>query len=180
MRWCRASSWFGVRLAAGAVVAVGLGLAHPASAAAQPVVPCTASTLSITLGPGSDTGGTVEAPLLFTNTGSRPCVTQGFPDVSYRTDADGGTQVGRSAQRDGNPGGVVTLPPGAVASADLTMVQADSVDPSLCRPTSVPGLRVYPPNQRVPVFVPMNTTVCAGNPSNAQLRIAAIKPGPEL
>jgi hypothetical protein len=178
MGWSRARSRFGVRLAVGAAVAVALVLANPAVAAAQPPVPCTATTLSVTLGASQGGASTVDVPLLFTNTGSRPCVTQGFPDVSYRTAADDGAQVGRFAQRVGAPGGVVMLAPGAVASADLTMVRADSVDPALCRPTPVQGLRVYPPGQRAPVFVPMNTTVCAGNPPSRQLRIAAVKPGP--
>lgn len=178
MRRWRRRSRFGPRFAVGAAAAIGLLLGIPVSAAAQPPVPCTATTLSVTVGLGEPAGDTVQAPLLFLNTGSRPCVTRGFPDVSYRTAPDGGAQVGRTAQRDGAPDGVVTLAPGEVASAKLTMVRADTVDPALCRPTPVQGLRVYPPSQRAPIFVPMSTTVCAGNPPTLQLLIETIKPGP--
>lgn len=173
MRWSRVPASL-----AAAALAVGLGLVNSPSAFAQPPVPCTATTLSITLGSTESTSGAVTAPLLFTNTGSRSCVTQGFPDVSYRTAPDGGAQVGRSAQRIGAPGGVVVLAPGQVASANLTMARADTVDPALCRPTPVQGLRVFPPSQRAPVFVPRSSTVCAGNPPNLQLTIQAIKAGP--
>lgn len=165
-------------LTGGAALALGLGLASPVSAAAQTPVPCTATTLSAIVGLGERVGDTVQAPLLFINTGSRPCVTQGFPDVSYRTAPDGGAQVGRIAQRDGAADGVVMLASGEVASARLTMVQADTVEPAVCRPTPVAGLRVYPPFQRVPIFVPMSTTACAGNPPTRQLRIETIRTGP--
>lgn len=179
MRWSRVLVLFaGAALAVGLSLAVGLGLASPPSAVAQPPVPCTATTLSITLGPAESTRGAVTAPLLFANTGSRACVIQGFPDVSYRTAPDGGAQVGRSAQRIGAPGGVVVLAPGEVASANLTMARADTIDAALCRPTPVQGLRVYPPSQRAPVFVPNSSTVCAGNPPNLQLTIETIKAGP--
>lgn len=167
MRWCR----FGRGL-----VALALGLAVVGwSPAEQPPVTCTASTLSVTLGPGEGAAGTTYAPLRFTNTGSRTCVTQGFPGVSYLTE-DGGAQVGRTALREGAPGGTVTLAPGAVASAALAMVRVENYDPVVCRPTPVKGLRVFPPGQRVPVWVPLDATVCAGNLPSQQLRIATIKP----
>jgi Protein of unknown function (DUF4232) len=150
--------------------------ARPAGAAPGPAVPCTAATLSVALGPSEGAAGTVHAALRFTNTGNRPCVTQGFPGVSYVTAANGG-QVGRAADRDGGPNGVVTLGPGEVASASLAMVQVGNFDRAACQPTPVRALRVYPPGQRVPIFVPIDRTACAGSPSGPQLRIGTIKPG---
>jgi len=144
--------------------------------AGSPVV-CNTGTLTIALGPGDAAAGTVYAPLQFTNKGSRPCVIQGFPGVSYVT-GDNGTQVGATAQREGARPGPVTIPPGGVASATLAMVQVLNFDQAVCRPTPVRGLRVYPPAERASLFVPTpQGTGCAGNPPSPQLRVTAIKAG---
>lgn len=168
-----------------AVLAFGLAaaMAGPAQAlgadlkkASSPVV-CTVATLSVSLGPRSGTG-TVHAPLRFTDTGHRPCVIQGFPRVAYAKGGEG-DQVGRFAQVVGGSLGPVTLQPGQVASAALTMVQPSSYGKSICRPTAVGGLMVYPPNNNQWVFVPLprGATGCAGHPSDPQLKIASVKAG---
>jgi hypothetical protein len=51
------------------------------------------------------------------------------------------------------------LAPGASAEALLQVAEAGNFAP--CTTTSVRGLRVYPPNQRDAVFVPMPTKACA-------------------
>lgn len=184
MRGCRSA---GVPWVLGAAVMVvvaacsagapSVGAAASSGAADGPAVPCTAATLSVTAGPTEGAAGTVHAPLRFSNTGSRPCVTRGFPRVSYVT-AREGAQVGRAAERDGAPDGMVTLAPGEVASANLAIAQVDNFARGVCQPTPVWGLRVYPPGQPAPIFVPMNGTGCAGNPPDPQLRISTIKQGP--
>jgi hypothetical protein len=143
---------------------------------AEPAL-CNSATLSVTLGPSEGAAGTVYAPLRFTNRGGRSCVIQGFPGVSYVT-GDRGDQVGPAAQRDGAPAGPVTLRPGDVAFATLAMVQVRNYDPTVCRPTPVRGLRVYPPTDTTSVIVPLtDATGCAGNPPGRQLRISSVKPG---
>jgi hypothetical protein len=144
--------------------------------ATSPVV-CGVDTLSVTLGPIAGTG-TVNAPLRFTNTDPRPCVIQGFPGVAYMT-GDEGDQVGQAAQRDGPRLGPVTLQQGEVAFATLTMVQARTFEPSVCRPTPVGGLRVYPPNDAQWVFVPLPSgfTGCASNPPRPQLQVGSVEAG---
>lgn len=139
--------------------------------------PCRSSTLRVSLGSGDAAAGTSYVQLEFTNTGARPCVIQGFAGVSYVT-GDHGTQVGAAAERDGAKGGPVTLAPKAVASATLARVQVLNYDESVCRPTPVRGLRVYPPGDTVSVFVPTDGTGCAGNPPGPQLRISTVKSGP--
>ena len=139
--------------------------------------PCRASTLRVSLGSGDAAAGTSYVQLEFTNTGSRSCVIQGFPGVSYVT-GDNGTQVGAPAERDGTKGVAVTLAPRGVASATLAMVQVLNYDESVCRPTPVRGLRVYPPGDTASVFVATNGTGCTGNPPGPQLRISTIKSGP--
>ncbi|HWN36138.1 MAG TPA: DUF4232 domain-containing protein [Pseudonocardia sp.] len=140
-------------------------------------VPCRANSLRVSLGTGDAAAGTSYVQLEFTNTGSRPCVIQGFAGVSYVT-GDNGTQVGAAAERDGTKGGAVTLVPRAVAFATLAMIQVLNYDESVCRPTPVRGLRVYPPGDTVSVFVPTDGTGCTGNPPGPQLRISTVKSGP--
>jgi len=144
-------------------------------AGGSPVV-CNTGTLAVDLGPGDAAAGTMYVPLRFTNKGARPCVIQGFPRVSYVT-GDNGTQVGPAAQPEGPRPGWVTIAPGGVATATLAMVQVLNFDSNACRPTAVGGLRVYPPPERVSVFVPTQGTGCAGNPPSPQLRVTAIKAG---
>lgn len=152
------------------------GASGAAPRPAASAVVCGAATLSVALGPTEGAAGTVYAPLRFTNTGSRPCVVDGYPGVSYVT-GERGNQVGRAALRDGARSGPVTLAPGQVAYATLAMVQVGNFDPGVCQQTPVHALRVYPPAERVPVFVPIDTTGCAGNPPGPQLRVSSIKPG---
>ena len=149
-----------------------------AAAPTQPSgpTPCRASTLTVSLGSGDAAAGTSYVQLLFTNKGNRPCVIQGFPGVSYVT-GDNGTQVGAPAERDGTKGGPVTLAAGAVASATLARVQVLNYDESVCRPTPVRGLRVYPPGDTVSLFVATDGTGCAGNPPGPQLRVSTVKAG---
>ncbi|HEX4252884.1 MAG TPA: DUF4232 domain-containing protein [Pseudonocardia sp.] len=164
-------------LLGGAGPATGGGTGGTA-APAQPSgpTPCRANTLTVSLGSGDAAAGTSYVQLLFTNKGSRACVIQGFAGVSYVT-GDNGTQVGAAAERDGTKGGPVTLAPRAVASATLARVQVLNYDESVCRPTPVRGLRVYPPGDTASVFVPTDGTGCAGTPPGPQLRISAVKAG---
>jgi hypothetical protein len=151
------------------------GQGGQSQAGGSPVV-CNTSTLTVDLGPGDGAAGTVYVPLRFTNKGSRPCVIQGFPRVSYVT-GDNGTQVGPAAQPEGARYGWVTIPPNGVATATLAMVQVLNFDSNACKPTAVRGLRVYPPPERASLFVPTEGTGCAGNPSSPQLRVTAVKAG---
>lgn len=157
------------------------GNAGAARSAPRPgVVPtiCNVGTLSVALGPAQGAAGSSYFPLDFTNTGSRPCVIQGFPGVSYLAN-DRATQVGVAAVRDGPRTGPVTLRPGAVASAALAMVQVRNFTSSVCRPTPVSGLKVYPPTDSTWVFVPLSpgNEACAGNPPTRQLRITSVREG---
>ncbi|HTK62643.1 MAG TPA: DUF4232 domain-containing protein [Pseudonocardia sp.] len=153
----------------------------PASttAPATPTDPtiCRSNALSVTLGGSEGAAGTVYASLRFTNTGPTPCVIHGFPGVSY-VGGDNGAQIGPAAERDGVKGAPVNLPRGAVASAQLAMVQVRNYDASVCHPTPVKGLRVYPPGETASVFVPLNGTGCSATPPGPQLRVKTVQPGP--
>lgn len=138
---------------------------------------CRSSALSVTLGSSEGAAGTVYASLKFTNTGPNPCVLHGFPGVSY-VGGDNGAQIGPAADRDGVKGAAVNLARGGTASAQLAMVQVLNYDATVCHPTAVKGLRVYPPGETASVFVPLKGTGCSATPPGAQLRIKTIQPGP--
>lgn len=137
---------------------------------------CKAASLRLGLGGSTAAAGHVYQALLFTNTGSASCSIGTFPGVSYVT-GDNGQQVGQPAVRDGGMGNWFTLAPGQTASAIITMTNIGVFDPGTCQPTSVRGLRVYPPNDTSAMFVARPGTGCAGNPPDPQLRVQTIKPG---
>ena len=123
------------------------------------------------------------------NTGSSACTLYGYPGVSWVAGADG-HQVGAAAVRQSDPAGgalkVVTLAPGAVASAPLDIVDAAVFTRSQCKPVAVRGLRVYPPGEKAALFLSMPTQAggygeCSGTTPDPALMIgymqAGVQPG---
>lgn len=135
---------------------------------------CTVADLSVTVGAGEGAAGTFYRPLVFTNTGRRTCVIQGFPGVSFVAGADG-HQVGQPAVRNGPKGPAIRLVPGALAAATLGFTNLGAYEPAQCRPTPVRGLRVYPPHDTRAAFVPLATEACAGNPPSPHLRVMTVE-----
>lgn len=139
---------------------------------------CRTETITVNLGPAEVAAGTVHRPLRFTNTGRRPCVLHGFPDVAYVT-ADRYTQIGPAAEQDGDKGGPLVLPPRAVAYATMALSPVDVFDPARCRPVPAHGLRIYLPGEMASEFVPLSRAACSGKPTTGpQLRVRTILPGP--
>ena len=135
---------------------------------------CATAALAVALGgSGGAAAGTSSRFVLLTNRGSTPCALVGFPGVSLV--AADGTQVGRSAVREG-PAERVVLAPGAVAHAELFPVNWKNYNPALCVPTPVAGVRVYPPGETVPAFVPEPGTGCADGQVSL-LRVDTVRPG---
>jgi hypothetical protein len=147
----------------------------PTSAPEQPggTPRCTTAELRATLGDPEGAAGSVHRPLVFTNTGGRPCELRGFPGVSYVT-GDDGHQVGPAAQESGERGGEVVLAPGGQAAAPVQFVQVANFDAAACRPTPVRGLRVYPPGDTASLFVAAEGTGCAGTPPGPQLSVRTV------
>ncbi len=135
---------------------------------------CKVADLGLTLGGGDAAAGTVYRELRFTNKGSRTCTIQGFPGVSYVAGEDG-HQVGPAAYRDGKKGAAIKLTPGKTVIAPVGMVQVGNYDASACKPTSVRGLRVYPPHEYDSMFVAAPGTGCAGKPPGNQLTVQTIR-----
>lgn len=134
---------------------------------------CPSTQLSVAVGPAEGAAGSVTRPLVFTNTGRRPCELRGFPGVSYVT-GDGGQQVGPAAVMSGSRGPQVVLAAGGRAVAELQLVQVQNFDPAMCQPTAVRGLRVYPPGDTASLFAPLESTGCAGTPPGPQIQVRSI------
>ena len=121
---------------------------------------CTSADLQASLGGGAGAGMSQNhTGLQLRNTGSSACTLYGYPGVSWVRGASG-TQTGAAAVRQPDPGGtegVVTLAPGALASAPLDIVDAAVIPPSECKPVAVRGLRIYPPGQKAALFLSLPT-----------------------
>jgi Protein of unknown function (DUF4232) len=121
---------------------------------------CTSANLQASLGGGAGAGMSQNhTGLQLRNTGSSACTLYGYPGVSWVRGAQG-LQTGAAAVRQPDPGGtegVVTLAPGALASAPLDIVDAAVIPPAECKPVAVRGLRIYPPGQKAALFLPLPT-----------------------
>ena len=143
------------------------------SPAAAPA--CPTSSLQVKLGAANGYAGGTEQPIDFTNTGSTSCTLYGYPGVSL-VSGPPYTQIGLAARRSTTtPVKLITLAPGATANAMLQIVDALNYPPSSCSPTKATYLRVYPPNQKAPVYLPAASQGCA-KPVQI-LSIGAVEPG---
>jgi hypothetical protein len=141
------------------------------SGAAAAISGCTAAQLKIAytdnaqINQGALDGMShVDNVVTFTNTGSAACQFGGYPGVAALDSA--GKQV-KQAVRASGAGKLVTLAPGAVASA---MVSANTA--SCTTPTQVAGLLVTAPNQRTSTKLGRTITLCLSS-----LQVQPVVPG---
>jgi uncharacterized protein DUF4232 len=138
--------------------------------------PCQGTALKVTLGRGGAAAGTAYYPIRFTNISGSACTLYGFPGVSF-TGETYSVQVGPAATRNhSSPVSLVTLAPGAVASALISVVDAQNYPPGSCGLTTASGILVYPPNLRTSVGLPFNGYTCA-NAKDHVLTVNAVVPG---
>ena len=97
---------------------------------------------------------------------------QGYPGVSFVAGTDG-HQVGAPARRVSGPTPRVNLGPGQSADALLGIAEAGNF--SNCQQTPVLGLRVYPPDNTLALYVAHSDTGCA-NTSVVTLSIRPVAP----
>ena len=136
----------------------------PAPPSTTPVAagpgPCQSSALKVALGPSNAATGTQYLPIQFTNVSGATCTLYGFPGVSF-TGETYAVQVGPAATRNhSSPEHLVTLAPGAVASAEISIVNAQNYSPGPCGLTTASGILVYPPNLKTSVGLPYNGYTC--------------------
>jgi hypothetical protein len=122
--------------------------------------PCQSSDLKVTLGQGNAAAGTTYYEIVFKNDSSTTCTLYGFPGVSF-TGETYAVQVGPAATRnDAIQPSLVTLAPGAAASAQISVVDAQNYPPGQCGLTTASGVLVYPPNLTTSVGLPFNGYTC--------------------
>jgi Protein of unknown function (DUF4232) len=122
--------------------------------------PCQSSDLKVTLGSGNAAAGTTFYQILFTNDSSTTCTLYGYPGVSF-TGETYAVQVGPAATRNhAIQPSLVTLAPGAVGSAEISVVDAQNYPPGPCGLTTASGILVYPPNLTKSVGLPFNGYTC--------------------
>jgi hypothetical protein len=124
---------------------------------------CATSSLTVKLGSPEGYAGGTYVQIDFTNGSNASCTLYGYPGVSLVTGPPY-AQVGLAAERDTtSPVTLVTLAPGATGTALLQIVDAQNYPSSTCSPVQATNLRIYPPNQTAPVFLP-DTAYGCGDP----------------
>lgn len=145
----------------------------PSSPAAGPAA-CPTSSLQVKQGVGQGYAGGVYVVIDFTNTSGSTCTLFGYPGVSLVAGPPY-KQIGLAAKRStSTPKKLVTLTAGATANAQLQIVDALNFPSASCGPTKATALKIYPPNQTEPVYLPNTSTGC-GKPVQVMF-IGAVRP----
>lgn len=134
--------------------------------------PCTTDTSSVELGTPDVAAGTTRVSIIFTNTSEADCTLEGFPTVEFVGDGNG-TQIGATATQDTSTSPqLVTLAPGAMAAALLSITSAGNV----CDPVDVDGFRVIPPGSNDAFFIETTDYQACDAPNTELLTVGAIAP----
>ena len=120
---------------------------------------CATSALQVKLGSSDGYAGGVYVVIDFTNTSGSMCTLFGYPGVSLVTGPPY-KQIGLAAKRTSTPKKLVTLAAGATANAQLQIVDALNFPSASCGPTKATALKIYPPNQTEPVYLPNTSSGC--------------------
>ncbi len=136
-------------------------VASPSVSAAAGPAACPTSSLRVKQGVGQGYAGGVYEVIDFTNTSGSTCTLYGYPGVSL-VSGPPYAQIGLAAKRStSTPVKLVTLAPGATGNALLQIVDALNYPPATCGPTKATALKIYPPNQTAPVYLPNTANGCA-------------------
>lgn len=137
---------------------------------------CPTSQLKVTLSAGQGGGaGSAYPYLVFTNTGTSACTTEGFPGVSLQSS---GKQIGAAATRDKTVAAKsITLQPGESAHAVLKITQAGAFSESVCSPKQADSLLVYPPDQLDAIRVKTSDYTGCANSKTAILSVRVLEAG---
>jgi Protein of unknown function (DUF4232) len=149
--------------------------ASPSASAAAGPAACPTSSLRVKQGVGQGYAGGVYEVIDFTNTSGSACTLYGYPGVSL-VSGPPYTQIGLAAKRStSTPVKLVTLASGATGNALLQIVDALNYPSARCGPTKATALKIYPPNQTAPVYLPSTANGCAK--SVQIMYIGAVQPG---
>lgn len=150
----------------------------PGSPASAAQCATAALTVAVDNSQADAAAGSTYFPVDFTNTSGTACAMTGYPGVSFVTAANvSGHQIGAAAARDPQYGAtVVRLAPHGHAHAWLQVGSAGNYPAPSCHPVTAHGLRIYPPNQTKPGYVPQDFPACA-LASAGLLTILPLRPG---
>lgn len=161
--------------AAAASVAAGSPVAPPSPAALPRPAPCPTRNLGVKAGISQGTAGSIYQLIDFTNISDVTCTLTGYPGVSFGTPGSG-SRIGAAAGRGPvAPTEVVMLAPGAVAHAQLRIVNAGHVPPAKCGKVTAHRLVVYPPDQTTPASLTYTSATCS-KPVQI-LTVSVVQPG---
>jgi hypothetical protein len=134
------------------------GAASPTAAAAPP---CPTRSLGLKLGLAQGAAGSTFQVIDFTNISQSTCTLYGYPGVSLGSGKPV-KQIGlAAAESHATPRKLVTLAPGAVASAVLQIVHAVNFPAAKCHLVTAGYLQIYPPNQTTPAYLRYSSQTCA-------------------
>jgi hypothetical protein len=131
----------------------------PAQRADAAVVPeCGTGVLRATIG-GHDVGvGNIHTTLVLRNVGHVSCLVQGYPGISLVDRV--GRRIGRPARRIAAPTKPIVLKAGGTASTVIHTLNPGVGTTDCLAPSA--ALRVYPPDQRTSLLVPVRLSECLG------------------
>lgn len=141
---------------------------------------CDSGDLHVSTEPGGAAAGHDITRIVFQNTSGHACWVRGYPGVSYVAGSDG-HQVGGSALRDSSHGpssARIWLIPNAHAYALLNQPNPENFTSSGCDPTSVRGLRIYPPEETSSLYAADSGRACASSGTGRPL-ITALSKSPQ-
>lgn len=146
------------------------------SAAGGGTARCATSSLALRQGASQGAAGSTFIELDFTNVSHAACTLYGYPGVSFTGGAAHATQIGVAASENGATARqLVTLAPGAVAGAELRIVDARNYPIASCNTVTAHYLRVFPPNQLAPLYLALTSATCSN--STAILTVSAVRAG---
>jgi hypothetical protein len=138
---------------------------------------CTTANLALSLSSHGAAAGTAYRTLSFKNTSAHACTLTGYPGVSF-LDAKG-QQVGAAASRTPGATSTVTLAPGEAAASLIAYHDVYVSTFPGCQPATASAIRVYPPNETVPVSLATTIQVCANPAATGVAEVTVVKPASE-
>jgi Protein of unknown function (DUF4232) len=117
--------------------------------------------VSVAADEGGGAAGTSYESLVFKNASKHPCTLTGYPGVSFVAGAQG-TQVNTGFTRDPTEShATVRLVAGKSAHATIRVPNWQNFPENLCKPVSVRGFRIYPPDETASIFVSQPQKACS-------------------
>jgi hypothetical protein len=147
-------------------------------AAPARVAKCATSALRIKVGARTAATGITNRNIDFTNVGSAKCFLQGFPVAAMVSAGSGsGNLIGSYARPDPvTPSKPIVLASGQTAHAMIGAYKLGRHLATNCDPVTPHWLKVFPPGQTMPAYVPFTARICAARAART-LQITPIVAG---